>query len=76
MTGTRAKLGVELAADHPGMVGKLADFYQSAVGGQSTEDQPNLLEGIIEFIIKFIAVPVALIYQFLAVGPGRPATGD
>jgi hypothetical protein len=72
-TGPGEEFRVELAAYHPGVVGQFADLNQSVVGGSTAVNHACLMQRLTVFVVKFIAVPVAFLYQGLTVSPGGEA---
>ena len=54
------ELGMELAAQVPGMVGELADLDVGAVGRLAGDAQAGGLQAVLVLAVEFVAVPVAL----------------
>ena len=65
------ELGMELAAQKPGMVGQFANFDIGAVGRFAGNAQPGLLQRSFVFAVEFVAVTVAFVDFRLAVGAAR-----
>src|SRR5581483_2198123 len=69
--GAAGEFGMELAADHEGMIGYLRDLDQPPIRAEAAEHHPGLLEGRPEVIVELEAVAVALHHLWHAVGhPG------
>src|SRR3989475_5750191 len=58
--GARLELGVELAADEPGVVGELDHFHERAVGRQPRAPHPVLGQHVAVGVRYLVAVAVAL----------------
>src|SRR4029077_20333388 len=56
----RFELWMELHADEPGVIGKLDDFGQRAVGRYPRKAEPGLLQRILVPDVDFVAVAMAL----------------
>ena len=73
----RFELGVELAAEVPGMISEFADFDVDAVRGLAGELQAALGEDRFVFAVELEAVAVAFADMLLAVGgAGVAALGE
>ena len=66
--GTGLEFRMELAADKPGMVLQLHDFHQALVRGKAAVDKAFFLKEVLEGVVEFIAVAVALLHVFRLVG--------
>src|SRR3954466_14040658 len=70
--GPRLELGMELGADHPGVIRHLGDLHQPPVGRKAAENQPLRRQPLPIVIVELEAMAVALENDRLAVGRVRP----
>src|SRR5215472_4038993 len=67
----RLELGMELAAQIPGMIRQLADFDVDAVRSLAGEFQAVILQNCLVIAIEFVAMPVAFADFRLSVSRAR-----
>ena len=60
--GAGEELGMELAGDHVGMIGKFGYFHQPAIRGDAGEEHAGFLEFLAVGIVELKAVTVALLH--------------
>ena len=65
--GAALELGVGLGADEERVTRQLDELDQAVVGRGARADQPRLLEPAAVLVVHLVAVPVALVDDFLAV---------
>src|SRR5438876_569584 len=69
------ELRMELAADEPGVIGKLDHLHERAVGRQAGAAHPVLREHVAIGVRHFVAVAMALAHLERSVGLGDPGAG-
>ncbi len=74
--GARFEFGMELTAQHPGVVAQLGNFHQAAVGREAAEHQAGLLQDRAIGVVELEAVTVTLEDHVRAVRVVRPGTGQ
>src|ERR1700746_1859297 len=70
----RFELGMKLAAEEPGMVGRLDDLDVGAIGCAPGDAKSRVHEPLLVIAIEFVAVPVPLAYFKRAVSAMRERT--